>query len=121
MFISSNTGSFQCGSFEEYKTNLEACFQQENEIWCSQTEESKYPCLSILVQGDQAVVNYFAEEDGEMFASFGDENAEDMVQFCEGQYEIAAYQVIPATDAMKCALEFFHSQDIPDCIDWEEL
>ena len=121
MFISSNTGSFRCDSLEEYRSHLKACFQQENEIWCSQTEEAKYPCLSILVKGDQAVVNYFAEEDGEMFVSSGDEDAEDLIPFCDGQYEIAAYQVIPAADAMECALEFFHSQDVPGCIDWDEL
>ena len=33
MFISSNTGSFQCDSFEGYKNKLETCFQEENEIW----------------------------------------------------------------------------------------
>ena len=121
MFISSNTGSFQCDSLEAYHAHLKSCFQQENEIWCSRTEEAKYPCLAILVNGDQAVVNYFAEEGGEMFASFGNEDAEDSVLFCDGQYEVAAYQVIPAADATECALAFFHSQDVPDCIDWEEL
>lgn len=122
MFISSNTGSFSCSSFEEYKNHLETCFQQEDEIWCSRTEEDKYPCLSILVKDDQAVVNYFETEDGgEMLVSYGDETAEDLVQFCAGQYEIVGWQVIPAADAMQCALEFFHSQDAPDCIDWGEL
>ena len=122
MFISSNTGSFSRDSFEEYKAALETCFQPENEIWCSRTEEDKYPCLSILVKGDQAVANYFEEEDGgEMLVSFGDEDAEDIVTFCDGQYEIAAWQVIPTADAMACALEFFHTQNAPDCIDWGEL
>ena len=121
MFISSNTGSYECDSLEVYQTKLKECFQQENEIWCSRAEADKYPCLSILIKGDQAVVNYFAEEDGEMLVSYGDEDAEDLVLFCEGQYEIAAYQVIPSADAMECALEFFHSLDVPDCIDWSEL
>ncbi len=122
MFISSNTGSFQCDSFEGYKNKLETCFQEENEIWCSKTEENKYPCLSVLVKDSQAVVNYFeTEDDGEMLVSFGDEDAEGLVLFCGDQYEIAAWQVIPASDALKCALEFFHSQGAPDCIDWGEL
>ena len=114
MFISSNTGSFSRDSFEEYKAALETCFQPENEIWCSRTEEYKYPCLSILVKGDQAVVNYFEEEDGgEMLVSFGDEDAEDIVTFCDGQYEIAV--------ALAWALYFFKTQTAPDCIDWGEL
>jgi len=56
-----------------------------------------------------------------MLVSFGDEDAEGLVLFCGDQYEIAAWQVIPASDALKCALEFFHSQGAPDCIDWGEL
>ena len=72
MFISSNMGSFQCDSFEEYKNKLETCFQEENEIWCSKTEDNKYPCLSVLVKDSQAVVNYFeTEDDGEMLVITG--------------------------------------------------
>ena len=122
MFISSKTGSYTCLSFEEYETCLKACFsaEQDNEIWCAQ-ENGGHPCLSILLKGEQAVVNYFAEEGGDMAVSLGDEDAEEPVEFCGGEYEIAGYQVIPASDALKCALTFFHSQEIPDCIDWEEL
>lgn len=111
-----------CPSFEEYEARLKACFspEEDSEIWCAQ-EEGGYPCLSILLKGEQAVVNYFAEEGGDMAVSFGDENAEETVEFCGGQYEIASYQVIPSSDALECALAFFHSQEIPDCIDWEEL
>ena len=63
----------------------------------------------------------FQVDDGEMLVSFGDEDAEGLVLFCGDQYEIAAWQVIPASDALKCALEIFHSQGAPDCIDWGEL
>ena len=122
MKISSSTGSCSCPSFEEYESCLKACFASEagNEIWCA-LEEGGYPCLSILVGGGRAVVNWFAEEGGDMAASLGDEDAEGVASFCEGQHEIAAYQVISADDAMKCALAFFQTQDCPDCIDWEAL
>lgn len=122
MHVGSSSGSRFCPSPEEYETHLKDCFtsEEDNEIWCAQSEGG-YPCLSILVKGEQAVVNYFAQEGGDMVASFGDENAAGSIDFCGGQYEIAAYQVIPAADAMKCALAFFQSQEIPGCIEWEEL
>ncbi|MEY8259414.1 Imm1 family immunity protein [Oscillospiraceae bacterium 50-60] len=122
MKISSSAGSYSCPSFEEYESCLKACFASEagSEIWCA-LEAGGYPCLSILADGRQAVVNWFAEEGGDMAASLGDEEAAGVVSFCGGQYETAAYQVISTDDAMKCALAFFHTQDCPDCIDWEEL
>lgn len=122
MYVSSGAGSISCPSLEEFDSCLKACFASEDgaEIWCA-LEEGGYPCISILVHGDQAVVNYFAEEGGGMAVSLGDEEAEGCVEFCGGQYEIAAYQVIPAVSALECALDFFHSQDRPDCIKWEEL
>ena len=122
MNVSSKSGACLCRTLEEYEACLKTCFasEEDHEIWCAQGE-GEYPCLSILVKGGQAVVNYFAEEGGDMAASFGNENAEGSVDFCGGQYEAAAYQVIPAADAMKCALAFFGSQEIPDCIEWEEL
>ena len=122
MHVSSRSGSRFCPTPEEYEAHLKRCFtsQADNEIWCARNEGA-YPCLSILVKGSQAVVNYFAQEGGDMAASFGDEDAEGTIHCCGGQYEIAAYQVIPAADAMKCALAFFQSPEIPDCIEWEEL
>lgn len=79
-------------------------------ISCPSLEEFD-PCLKAC----------FASEDGGMAVSLGDEEAEGCVEFCGGQYEIAAYQVIPVVSALECALDFFHSQDCPDCIEWEEL
>jgi len=122
MKINSNTGSYSCFSLEEFAACLSTCFAAEagNEIWCA-LEEGGYPCLSILVNGERAFVNYFAEEGGDMAASLGDEEAEGSVKFCGGRHEVAAYQVIPASSAMECALAFFQSQELPDCMDWEEL
>lgn len=122
MHVGSKSGSCFCPSPEEYKAHLKRCFTsgEDNEIWCAR-EEGGYPCLSILVKGEQAVVNYFAGEGGDMAASLGNGDAAGSIDFCGGQYEIAAYQVIPAAAAMRCALAFFHSQELPDCIDWEEL
>lgn len=124
MFISSNLGTIQCTAFSDYERNFKECLHHlpSNEIWCSRNGGSDdYPCLSILVKGEDAVVNYFSENNAEMFVSVGDLSREGSVGFEGGQYEIAAYQVIPLNSALECALQFFYSQKKPSCMEWDEL
>lgn len=124
MFVSSNLGTQECNIFSEYEKHIqEAVFHHPgNEIWCSlHGVPEDYPCLSILVKGNDAVVNYFAVDNTEMFASVGDMQRRGVIDFENGQYEIAAYQAIPPVSAMNAALEFFHNQARPSCIEWDEL
>lgn len=67
------------------------------------------------------MVNYFAEEGGEMAASLGDKAAEGSAESGGGRYKIAACQIISSASAAECTLAFFRSQERPDCIEWEEL
>jgi hypothetical protein len=95
MFVSSNLGTIQCITFSEYEEQIKECIKHNhgNEIWCSCTDDSNYyPCLAILVRGEYAVVNYFSENNNEMFASVGDLSKNGEVRFEDGQYEVAAYQ-----------------------------
>ncbi|WP_313133255.1 Imm1 family immunity protein [Anaerocolumna sp.] len=124
MFVSSNLGTIQCITFSKYEEQIKECieYNHNNEIWCSCTNDSNdYPCLAILVRGEYAVVNYFSENNNEMFSSVGDLSKNDEVEFEDGQYEVAANQVIPTMAALECALQFFHTQERPSCIEWEEL
>lgn len=115
MFITSNIGGdILCFSFEEYQEHIKMCINNhtDNEIWCSHNNTTDdFPCLSILVKNEQAVVNYFSDDNKQMFVSVGDLTKEDTIKFENGQYEIAAYQIIPASLALECALQFFHSQE----------
>lgn len=122
MFVSSNLGTIQCITISEYEERIKKCIKYNpgNEIWCSCTEDPDYyPRLAILVRGEDAVVNYFSDD--EMFASVGDLSKDGEVEFENSQYEVAAHQVIPSMAALECALQFFHSQERPSCIEWEEL
>lgn len=122
MFISSNLGTIQCITISEYEEQIKKCIKYNpgNEIWCSCAEDpDDYPRLAILVRGENAVVNYFSDD--EMFASVGDLSKDGEVEFENSQYEVAAYQVIPSMAALECALQFFHSQERPSYIEWEEL
>lgn len=124
MFINSNLGVEEHVIFSDYKTHIQKCIEHNcgNEIWCSGDGNAQsFPCLSILVKAKEAVVYYFSQDNSEMYASLGDVSREGIVEFEKGQYDIAAYQVIDAIDAMECAIRFFHNQDKPSCIKWEEL
>lgn len=124
MFIESNEGTIEVSALEEFKKELEQCFHVDggNEIWCSMFGmPDDYPCLSILVNQTDAVVNYFADDNGNMFASIGDISQDGTVTFLGGQYEVAAYQIISGDLAMQAALQFFEKQERPNCIEWEDL
>ncbi len=122
MIVSSNDGNFICNSYEEYELCVEKCFSNKsgNEIWCTHGEK-EYPCLSVLVNGEKAVCNYFSDNNEQMFASLGNINEKGVVEFLNGQYDVASYQVIAVDEAMKCVMSFYYSEEKPDCVEWEEL
>ncbi|MBD5087350.1 MAG: hypothetical protein HDT30_00845 [Clostridiales bacterium] len=124
MLISSDIGDFNCNTLEEYRIALRKCLDTTigYEIWCSEGQGT-YPCIAILGNQSYSVVNYFAEEDGDIYASLGDIEQEGEMKFKTKTetYEIAAYQLISLKLAMKCADEFFCKLEMPACIEWEEL
>lgn len=124
MIITSGIGNFECNTMDEYRKALIKCFNTESdyEIWCSE-EIGTYPCIAILGNRNQAVINYFEEEDGNMYASLGDINQEGITEFRTKNeiYEVADYQLIPVEIAIKCTYEFFENLELPKCIKWEDL
>lgn len=124
MLISSDIGDFICNSIDEYKKTIRKCVDTsaDYEIWCSEDRET-YPRMAILGNQSYYFVNYFTEEDDEMYASLGDMEQEGEIKFKTKAevYEVAAYQIISFELAMKCADEFFCKQELPTCIEWEEL
>lgn len=121
MFVSSSQGDTDCIRLEEYKKLLcrEMALPQGNEIWCAAGRQEEYPCLSILVQGEKAAVYYFSGE--EMYVSRGERGEGGAAAFAGGKYEVQAGQLVTASAALECALEFFDSQKRPSCLSWEEL
>lgn len=124
MVITCNNGDIQCDSYDEYEKHLKEAILNTpgNEIWCSCNGGSDdYPCIAILTKDTSAVVNYFSEQNGGIYASIGDMSKNGTAEFENGQYSAAEYQIIPADMALECALQFYHSQKRPSCIKWEEL
>lgn len=116
--------TIQCSTFADYIQHMKEClhYPTSNEIWCSLNDRPEdFPCLSILTKGEEAVVNYFSENNAQTYVSIGDMRKNGSIEFENGQYEIAAYQVISLSSALQCALQFFSSQERPSCIEWDEL
>lgn len=131
MFIRDFDGCIECFSYEEYKQQLRKIMfsKKDNEIELY-TRESidgwnlDFPCLlSILIKGQQAVVNYFSEENKEMYVSIGDIDRDDDFRWQIGAYDysVAGYQILTIEKALQCALQFFYAQQKPSCIAWHEL
>ena len=90
-----------------------------NEIWISE-DNTSYPTLAVLVNGGFACLNYFGNDDGNMYMSRGTENVE--VTFNPGGTEWAApaNAVIPLETAIGCIRQFCKNYKLPDCIDWQD-
>ena len=104
MFIDDLCGCNEYLDYAEYQEQIRQilCSGQDNEIHLSMRESTDgwnadYPCtLSILVKDQQAVVNYFSEDNEEMFASIGNLNREDNFRWQIGgnDYSVTGYQIL---------------------------
>lgn len=131
MFIDSIGSMVRCPCYEEYRGQISGIMYSglDNEIHIYPREsadgwDNDHPCtLSILVKGKEAVMNYFSEGNEEMFASTGDLDREEDFSWYIGAnyYSAPGYQIVSLDKALECALQFFHSQEKPSCIAWEEL
>lgn len=131
MFINDLNRCNEYLNYEEYEQQIRQILYagQDNELHLYHKESTDgwnvdEPCtLSILVKGQQAVVNYFSEDNVEIFASIGDLDREDDFRWQIGvnDYSVAGYQILSIEKALQCALEFYHTQEKPTCIEWEEL
>ena len=65
----------------------------------------------------------FSEDNEEMFASIGNLNREDNFRWQIGgnDYSVTGYQILSIEKALQCASAFYHTQEKPSCIEWEEL
>ena len=89
-----------------------------NEIWISGKE--KFPALAVLVNGNAACVEFFGEDEEEMFLSRGNGCKEAVFTAGGEEWTAPPDAVIGLDDAIKCVKEFCHSFDKPLCIEWQD-
>ena len=120
MYLYTNEGIFKYETPKEISEHIcRSSTLPMDEIFIS--TETKYPYLSILVNGDHACIHYFESEDGAMFQSLGN-GKEGIVFLAAGEeWKAPADTIVTLETAIKCMKEFFETMKRPKCIKWQEL
>lgn len=119
MIVCANNGNFPVNNEEELNAALNAAC---GEIWLGEDTDS-YPCIAILCCEGGASLNYFAQQNGDMYVSVGDKSARGTIDVnIDGEaYIIERRSIIPEEKILQCAMEFMNEMKLPDCISWEKL
>lgn len=123
MVVSTNQIETECNHIEEIEQIIRRSADLHlplDDIWIS--GEEKYPCLSILVNGEYACVHYFANENGEVWQSFGNLQREIIFKAGGEEWEAPADTILSLEMAIECMKEFCSKRfRRPECIEWQEL
>ena len=122
MIVNCGFNNVKCNDISAVEECIKEMFLKESaEIWVSETGSSdENPCVGILIEKEKVSLTFF-DKDGSCFAAVGDKKIEGVVNFCDGQYEIAGYQIIDKERAMNALLDFFEYKSRSDLIDWDQL
>ena len=113
-------------------TELEAALKKRyghnaNSFWLSHPP-MRDPSLAILVRGDLASINYFPGDGSAGFRSVGHvgglEPGEMSIFYLDSEKQelpMLNDSIVPFSDALKAALEFFVSAALPVSMEWFEL
>ena len=120
-------GFVECNGIEEFESILNMRYGKGvNEFWvCG---KDRYPCLSVMVNGEYAYVHFFPEHKHPGFHSVSINTrlpeGKTSVFYTGTIYEeiqISNDAVIPFSFAVTAAKEFFNTLKMPKCIEWFEL
>lgn len=89
----------------------------ENDIWIY--GEREYPCISLMIKGNEANVHYFKSADD--FATCLNEENSTGDTVCFGDIELDGKYVIDRKRAQECIREFANTGERPECVKWFEL
>lgn len=140
MFFKHFHGNDRCSTAEEIKQILHQDVNGVNEFIISNNPHDPYPYLSVLVNGKAAYLFYapFDDSVGAGFQAYGededgfeldpDENTVFYVNTPTEEIEISNEYVCSREKAIEVVLAFMDCdewpsryEDLPDCVEWEEL
>ena len=119
MLVSTDGRTFRTDSFDEIEAlirNSAACGKAE--IWLS--GDAPYPAAALLLNGTDACVTFFGEDEGEIKMSFGSSVREVLFRAGGEEWLAPANAVISLDEAAVCAEEFFRNLKLPACITWQD-
>lgn len=120
MKIAYSGGDYECFSWYELeKLMRKSALNPFDDIWIS--GDLEYPCLAILIHGNDACVHYFLNETGDMWQAVG-HGSQDVAFVSNGEKsDMPANAVVSLEQAIACARQFFDDLDRPKCMEWRAL
>jgi len=84
---------------------------------------NEFPYLSLLVNGERAVLHYFSSEQCGSYQSVGNDGIDEATKFmiAGDMWTAPNYAVVPLSSAIECAKQFAKTQQRPSYIGWNEL
>jgi hypothetical protein len=122
MIVSCGHDIYQCGDAGVFESIMQKLLAEKSaEVWISQNgEQDEYPCMALLVNENNAVLNHFGD-DGSCYSSCNGSAKEGFVSFCDGQYEIHADQIISKEEAMTALMDYYMNNGRSIKIQWNQL
>ena len=127
MIIHDFGGSHSVHSIAQLEQLLAARFTDQLNEFSLCADSSLYPLLIIFVRGDLATIYYIPADMEAGYMSIGKKTNLDPkgeTTFATGDLDepidFSNEFVIPFSEALKVAREFFHSTALPRSIEWEE-
>ena len=113
MRISTPNGTFETNDPAETENALRTF----PEIWVS--GEDEYPCLSILISGENACVNFFGTDESDLWLSKSD-SKQSVTFYPDGaEWQAPEDAIISINDALECVSEFCRTLTRPTNIQWQ--
>ena len=120
MVVSTDKGDFSFQSVDDVLKFIQTAAQENNEIWIS--GEQSYPCIAVCINGEYAAINYFQDNEGDMWLSYNEENQEEVTFVAGGEEWVPDVNaVISLSSVFSCVMEFCTTHERPSCIQWQEL
>lgn len=127
MIVEHFMGKKECSNFIELEKVLRMrTAKGVNEFIINSEEE--FPYLIMSVKDEYACLNYFDEDNSPGYSSIGgdvDLNEDEISIFYtntdEEEIEVANYSIMSFQKAIMAVKEFFETNIMPKCIEWEEL
>ncbi|MCI8669449.1 MAG: hypothetical protein HFI34_08025 [Lachnospiraceae bacterium] len=118
--ISTNKGEFSFQSEDDVIKFIQTAPQENNDIWIS--GEQPYPCMAVCINGEYAAVNFFQNDEGDVWLSYNDRNQTEVTFIADGsEWSPDSNAVISLNDMFLCIREFLNTYEKPTCIQWQEL
>lgn len=128
MKVTDFSGEHGVQSIAELEQRLAVRFNDEENGFVLAPDSSEFPQLVIQVKGNLAVIHYFRGDDRAGYESLGGKmklDPDETTTFSLGRsggliYVLNSF-IVPFSEVLEVAKEFFHSQELPRSIEWFEL